>query len=133
MSEDHLTPETSTRLEQVLWMHGQYRRRLEPLGVTPLQAGLLLFLHRQADANMTETAHALCVRAPTLSEVIRDVVRKRWVTKRRSVTDTRVVHLKLSRSGLILTRKIETHVAHANGEFVPIQNRSSRSTASAEG
>ena len=45
MSEDHLTPETSTRLEQVLWMHGQFRRRLEPLRVTPLQAGVLLFLH----------------------------------------------------------------------------------------
>jgi len=36
--------------------------------------------------------------------------------------------------GLILTRKIETHVAHANEEFVmPIQKRSSRMTASAEG
>ena len=100
-------PNGPTPLERVLWLHGQYRRSLEPLGVTPLQAGVLLFLHRHADTNMTDAAHALCVRVPTLSEVIQDLVRKRWVTKRRSVTDTRVVHLRLSSRGNALVVKIE--------------------------
>lgn len=107
MREDHSPPGTRTLLEQVLWQHGQYRRSLEPLGVTPLQAGVLLFLHRHAESNLTDTAAALSVRQPTLSEVIKDLVRKRWVTKRRSVADTRIVHLRLSPRGNALVIKIE--------------------------
>jgi DNA-binding MarR family transcriptional regulator len=78
--------------------------------VTPLQAGVLLVLRRHAEANVTDTAAALCLRLPTLSEVVKDLVRKRWVTRRRSVTDTRVVHLSLSRRGLVITKKIEIQV-----------------------
>ena len=59
---------------------------------------------------MTDTATALRLRPPTLSEVVNDLVRKRWVTKRRSVTDTRVVHLSLSQRGRVITRKIENQV-----------------------
>ncbi len=63
---------------------------------------------------MTDTATALRLRLPTLSEVVNDLVRKRWVTKRRSVTDTRVVHLRLSQRGQVITRKIENQVRQVN-------------------
>lgn len=33
-------------MELVLGLHGQFRRSLEPIGVTSLQAGVLLFLCR---------------------------------------------------------------------------------------
>ena len=56
---------------------------------------------------MTDVATALRVRTPTLSEVVNDLVRKRWVTKCRSVTDTRVVHLRLSRRGEAFAQRIE--------------------------
>jgi DNA-binding MarR family transcriptional regulator len=102
--------EDLTILELVLQLHGEFRRSLEPIRVTPLQAGVLLFLRRHAEARVTDTATALRLRPPTLSEVVNDLVRKRWVTKRRSVTDTRVVHLSLSRRGLVITRKIENQV-----------------------
>ena len=92
-------PKELTLLELVLQLHGEFRRTLEPIRVTPLQAGVLLFLRRHAEANMTKAATVLRVRLPTLSEVVKDLVRKGWVTKRRSVTDTRVVHLRLSRLG----------------------------------
>jgi DNA-binding MarR family transcriptional regulator len=59
---------------------------------------------------MTNAATALRVTPPTLSDVVNDLARKRWLTKRRSVTDTRVVHLRLSRSGHTLTRHIERRV-----------------------
>ena len=84
--------------------HGQYRRSLQSIGVTPLQAGVLQFLHRHADANMRDTAHAFCVRVPTMSEVIRDLVRKRWVTERRSVTEFRT----LKRSPSMCTVDVKT-------------------------
>ena len=102
--------EDLTILELVLQLHGEFRRSLEPIRVTPLQAGVLLFLRRHAEARVTDTATALRLRLPTLSEVVNDLVRKRWVTKRRSVTDTRVVHLSLSQRGRVITRKIEIQV-----------------------
>jgi len=106
--------EDLTILELVLQLHGELRRSLEPIRVTPLQAGVLLFLRRHAEARMTDTATALRLRPPTLSEVVNDLVRKRWVTKRRSVTDTRVVHLSLSRRGNALALQINQRVRQVN-------------------
>ena len=106
----HKSHEELTLLELVLQLHGGFRRTLEPIRVTPLQAGVLLFLRRHAEANLTDAAAALRVRSPTLSDVVKDLVRKRWVTKRRSVPDTRILHLRLSRRGLVITRKIEVQV-----------------------
>ena len=99
-----------TTLERVLQWHGAFRRSLGPIRVTPLQAGMLLFVSRHAEAKLTDAANALCVRPPTLNDVVKDLVRKRWVTKRRSVVDTRVVHLQLSRRGEALTHQIEQRV-----------------------
>jgi DNA-binding MarR family transcriptional regulator len=106
--------EDLTILELVLQLHGDFRRRLEPIRVTPLQAGVILFLRRHVDARVTDTATALRVRLPTLSEVLNDLVRKRWVTRRRSVTDTRVVHLRLSRRGNALALQINQRVRQVN-------------------
>ena len=106
--------EDLTILELVLQLHGEFRRSLEPIRVTPLQAGVLLFLRRHAEARVTDTATALRLRPPTLSEVVNDLVRKRWVTKRRSVTDTRVVHLRLSRRGNALALQINQRVRSVN-------------------
>jgi DNA-binding MarR family transcriptional regulator len=109
--------EDLTILELVLQLHGEFRRSLEPIRVTPLQAGVLLFLRRHAEARVTDTATALRLRLPTLSEVIKDLVRKRWVTKRRSVTDTRVVHLSLSRRGNALALQINQRVRQVNAHW----------------
>ena len=97
-------------LELVLQLHGEFRRSLEPIRVTPLQAGVMLFLRRHADARLTDAAAALRVRQPTLVEVVKDLVRKRWVTKRQSVQDRRAVCLRLSPKGQGLARRIENQV-----------------------
>lgn len=106
--------EELTLLELVLQLHGEFRRSLDPIRVTPLQAGVLLFLCRRADASLTDATAALRVRVPTLSDVVKDLVGKRWVIKRRSVTDARAVCLSLSRRGLVMTRKIEQRVRQMN-------------------
>ena len=102
--------EVSTLLEVVLQLHGELRITLDPIRVTPLQAGVLLFLSRHAEARLTDAAATLRVRSATLSEVVKDLVHKRWVTKRRSVTDSRAVQLQLSRQGHTLARNIEERV-----------------------
>lgn len=67
----HNGDEALTLLEVVLRVQGEFRRSLEPIRVTPLQAGVILFLRRHVEANMTDTAAALSVRLPTLSVVIK--------------------------------------------------------------
>jgi DNA-binding MarR family transcriptional regulator len=111
-------PEVSTLLESVLQLHGDLRKILEPLRVTPLQAGTLLFLSRHAETNLTDAAATLRVSPPTLSIVVKALVRKRWVTERRSVTDSRVLHLRLSRQGHILARHIEQRMLHIEATLI---------------
>ena len=106
-SVTHNGREELTLLELLLRLEGDIRRRLEPIRVTPLQAGSILFLRRHADARVTDSAAALRVRQPTMVEVVKDLVRKRWVTKRRSVQDRRAVCLRLSPQGQVLARRIE--------------------------
>ena len=116
-SVKHNGHEEPTHLELVLQLHGEFRKCLEPIRVTPLQAGVLLFLRRHAEARVTDAATALGVRMPTLSLVVTDLVRKRWVFKRRSVTDTRAVRLSLSRLGETLAQRIEGHVGRVSTQI----------------
>ena len=109
--------EKPTLLELVLRVQGEFRRSLEPIRVTPLQAGMLLYLQRHRDAKLTDAATALCLKLPTLSDVVKDLVRKRWITKRYSVEDRRAVCLRLSRRGQVITRKIENQVRHVRSDL----------------
>jgi len=117
----HNGHEELTLLELVLQLHGEFRRSLEPIRVTPLQAGVILFLRRHTDAKLTDAAASLGVRLPTLSEVVKDLVRKRWVTKRRSATDTRAVCLSLSRRGAALAQRIKDHVRDVRSDLTPMK------------
>ena len=104
---EHNGHEERTLLELVLQLHSEFRKSLDLVRVTPLQAGVILFLRRHADAGVTDAATALRVRQPTMVEVVKYLVRKRWVTNRRPVEDRRTVCLRLTRQGQVLARKIE--------------------------
>jgi len=99
-----------TLLEVMLRVHGEFRGRLAPLRVTPLQAGVLLYLHRQGEAKLKHVAAAVQVQSPTLGVVINDLVRKRWVTKQRVPHDDRSLCLRLSRQGAVLVQRIMKHI-----------------------
>jgi len=103
-----------TRLELLLRLEGDFRKRLGPIRVTPSQAGVILFLRRQADANVTDAATALGVSQATLSRTVTTLVRKQWVAKRRSAKDDRVVALSLSRRGNALALQINQRVHQVN-------------------
>ncbi len=93
-------------LELVLRLQGDLRRALAAIGVTPLQAGVLCYLGQHVDARLIDAAAAFRVEPPTLTDVVQDLVRKGWVTNRRSSEDRRTVCLKLSRKGEALVRKL---------------------------
>ena len=107
---EHNGHEERTLLDLVLQLHSEFRKSLDLVRVTPLQAGVMLFLRRHADAGVTDAATALRVRVPTMVEVVKYLVRKRWVTNRRPVEDRRTVCLRLTRQGQVLARKIEAQV-----------------------
>ncbi|OAI45786.1 hypothetical protein AYO43_07540 [Nitrospira sp. SCGC AG-212-E16] len=91
----------------LLRLVGDFRKILEPLRVTPSQAGVLLYLSHHPDARVTDTATALGVSLATLSRTVTALMHKRWVAKRRAVKDDRVVVLSLTRRGNTLARQIE--------------------------
>ncbi|MGH7183146.1 MAG: hypothetical protein ACREJN_14370, partial [Nitrospiraceae bacterium] len=97
--EDQSKP---TLLEVGLRVQGDFRRCLAPLRVTPLQAGVSIYLHRQTDAKVTDTATAVRVEASTLSVAVRALFHKRWMTGHRTPDDRRVVRLRLSRQGAVV-------------------------------
>jgi DNA-binding MarR family transcriptional regulator len=103
-----------TLLELVLRLEGDFRKRLGPIRVTPSQSGVLLFLRRHAEANVTDAATALGVNQATLSRTVTTLVRKQWVAKRRSAKDDRVVALSLSRRGNALAVQINQRVHQVN-------------------
>lgn len=120
----HKGHEELTLLELVLRLEGEFRRSLESIRVTPLQAGVLLYLDRHANTTLTDAAASLGVRLPTLSVVVTDLARKRWVTKRRSATDTRVVCLSLSRQGKVLAQRIKKQVREVRSDLMPMKEAS---------
>ena len=84
---------------------------------------MILFLRRHAEARVTDAATALGVRLLTLSVMVKVLVRKRWVTKCRSVTVTRVVHLRLSRRGNALDLQIQQRVRQVNATLAEQDRR----------
>lgn len=111
-------PEASTLLEVMLQVHGELRKTLNPIHVTPLQAGVLLFPSGHAKTTMTDAAAILHVSLPTMSEGVKDLVRKPGVTKRGSVTKSRAVQLELSRQGHTLARHIEQRVRQVEATWI---------------
>ena len=117
----HKEQDKPTLLEVVLRVHRDFRSRLAPIAVTPLQAGVILYLQRHADAKMKDTAAALSVQPPTLTGVIQDLVHKRWVTRRRALHDDRAVCLRLSRQGEVVARRIKDHVRDVRSDLTPMK------------
>ena len=107
---EHNGHEEPTLLEWVLQLHGEFRRSLAPFRITPLQAGVMLYLHRHGTAKLKDVAAALSVTPATASQVMKDLVRKRWVTKQRVPHDDRALCLQLSRQGETLVRKLTDRV-----------------------
>jgi len=114
---EHNDHEELTLLELVLQLYGEFRRSLEPIRVTPLQASVLLFLCRHADAKLTDAAAVLGVTLSTASTLVKALVRKRWVIKRYSVEDRRAVCLRLTRRGEALAWRVKDHVRHVKSDL----------------
>jgi DNA-binding MarR family transcriptional regulator len=57
-------------------MQGDLRRVSAPIGVTPLQEGVLCYLRQHVDARLIDAAEAFRVEPPTIVDEVQDLVRK---------------------------------------------------------
>lgn len=101
----------STLLESMLRLHGEFRSALDPLSLTPLQAGVLLYLHRRTGSGIFEAAQALGIKSPTLTPVVQDLVRRRLISREENESDRRYRPLVLTRQGQALVPRITERIA----------------------
>lgn len=101
----------ATLLEAMLRLHGEFRSALDPLSLTPLQAGVLLYLHRRTGAGIFEAAQALGIKSPTLTPVVQDLVRRQLASRQEDPTDRRNRPLTLTSQGQALVHRIRKRTA----------------------
>ena len=116
---EHPDENEPTLLEAVLRLQSDFRQQLAPLRVTPIQAGVILYLHRHPLAKVKDAAAAVSVRSPTITPVINDLVFKRWVTRHRSPDDRRALYMRLTQRGEILARRIKERIRDVGSKLAP--------------
>lgn len=88
----------------------EYHDELFPLGVTPGQARILLYIQQHPRCYLQQCARALGLSSRTVGSPVQMFQQKRWVRKRRAPQDDRYVSLTLTRHGQALVRKIHQRV-----------------------
>lgn len=110
-------------LETVLRLQGLFRHRLQPLGLSPLQASMLLYLDRQPQCEVFEIASVLCI--PNLSAVstVQGIQRNGWIRKPRVNANRKIVKLQLTETGRALAQKVKENIAVTDTLFALAGNR----------
>ena len=98
------------------WLNA-YRGELSDLGVTPAQARALLYLQRNPGSSVRHCARVFGVGGSTMSQLVRGLHRKGWVTKQRPAHE-RYVLFSLTQKGHLLAwlihRRLTPHTAKAS-------------------
>ena len=81
-----------------------------PLGLTHPQFRVLVFLHHQGGANLSELSDHTGLTLPTMSKMVDGLVRKNLLTRSAAEGDRRRVVLKLTEAGEEAFMKVRTRV-----------------------
>ena len=109
--EPRTTHEATWRVRLRILRH--YRVELSDLGVTPTQAGILLYLHRYPGTYRQSVADALGIDAAWTGTVIRVLHQKGWLKKQRAPCDDSYVLLTVTRKGTDFVNKITRRLTPA--------------------
>jgi DNA-binding MarR family transcriptional regulator len=110
-------------LETVLRLHGFFRHRLHPLGVSPVQAGMLLYLDRHPQCQVSEIASALCIQNLLAVKTVPLLQRSGWIRKSRVPATGKTLKLQLTEKGTALARKINANIIVTDNLFGLADNR----------
>jgi DNA-binding MarR family transcriptional regulator len=109
-------------LEIVLRLEGLFRHRLQPLGLSPLQASIVLYLDRHPLCGVLEIASALCIPTVAAVETVQGLQRKGWMVKPRVNAKRNGVKLRLTVQGTALAQKVKEHIAITDTRFALAYN-----------
>lgn len=113
----------ASTLETVLRLQGLFRHRLQPLGVSPLQASMLLYLDRHPHCEVIEIASALCLQNLSAVKTVQLIQRNGWIRKPQINANRRIVKLQLTAKGGALARKIKENIEVTDKLFALADSR----------
>jgi len=113
----------SSSLETVLRLQGLFRHRLHPLGVSPLQASMLLYLDRHPQCEVMEIASAHCLQNLSVVKTVQLMQRQRWIRKPQVNANSKLVRLQLTAKGIALAQKIKENIAVTDKLFALADGR----------
>ena len=119
LQRDNGEPST---LETVLRLQGLFRHRLHPLGVSPVQASMLVYLDRHPQCEIMEIASALCLQNLSAVKTVQLIQRQGWIRKPQVNTNRKLVRLQLTAKGIALAQKIKENIAVTDKLFALADN-----------
>lgn len=110
-------------LETLLRLQGFFHHRLQPLGVSPIQASMVLYLDRHPQCQVMEIASALCI--PNLSTVktVQLLQRNGWIRKPQVNANRKIVKLQLTKKGTALAQRIKENIEVTDKLFALANSR----------
>ena len=110
-------------LETVLRLQGFFRHRLQPLGVSPIQASMVLYLDRHPQCQVIEIASALCIRNLSTVKTVQLLQRNGWIRKPQVNANRKIVRLQLTEKGTTLAQKIKENLEVTDKLFALADSR----------
>jgi DNA-binding MarR family transcriptional regulator len=107
----------------VLRLQGLFRHRLQPLGLSPLQASIVLYLDRHPLRGVLEIASALCIPTVSAVETVQTMQKNGWIRKPRVQAKRKIVTLRLTAHGTALAQKVTENIAITDKLFALAHNR----------
>lgn len=109
MIQEHF-PEDRPLLQAMLHLYDDFHSRLAPLGVTALEAGMMMYLHRHANVSTIDLGKAFGTHELNLAPRLEDLVRKGLVRRQSDRQHHGVSILTLTSEGKIIIPEIEKHI-----------------------
>jgi DNA-binding MarR family transcriptional regulator len=110
-------------LETVLRLQGFFRHRLQPLGVSPIQASMLLYVDRHPRCQVIEIASALCIQNLEAVKTVQLIQKNGWIRKPQVSANRKIVKLQLTEKGTALARKIKENIEVSDKLFALADSR----------
>ena len=97
-------------LQVMLRLSDDFHSRLAPLGVTALEAGMMMYLHRHANVSTIDLGNAFGTLELTLAPRVEELVRKGLVRGQSDSQHYGVSILNLTSDGKVMMPAIEKHI-----------------------
>ncbi|MGQ0557463.1 MAG: hypothetical protein ACT4PN_16130 [Nitrospiraceae bacterium] len=96
---------------------------MQSLGVSPIQAGMLLYLDRHPQCQVIEIASALCIQNLSAVKTVQLIQRNGWIRKPQVNANRKIVKLQLTEKGTALAQKIKENIEVTDKLFALADSR----------